>query len=505
MPDSARWWGDETGQIIELKAELHDGYAHIPIGLGSTVAVTNGIVRGNSWLAAIIYGIPATLFASQFDLVSIGRTITALLSLLLVALLLVALRKFNVDRVLTLFVILLLISTRSFFFASHAARLDVAAGLALLGVVVYLSRRYEEWQAAHCQPSEKWFFIVGAGMLLLATLSIHLLTLLAPIALLALYHFGAFRKWSLIGAAIGGAAAVALLLFVIYYLSGAPITLFGATQLHTQFHSVIDEIPITKLFSPNAQIGNVFARWEGFVAEAPAVLGLAIAAVVLTLVRIKHVKLSLGERFALQSCILAIVSWLLLESYAIYYYMQVLPLIVFVSALLIARSLPAPVASRSVRVALLIASILISYVALTDATLALTSGSRVTTANHQALKQAVSNIPPTGDVILAQNPSLAWLLHRTNMKVMSSHFLEFPITDRAPADVMKAEHVKYLLLYVDPKDKNYSFEVPTMMRVADSVGELIATQHGALLDVDRNYFALDTSRVDTLKLYKLKW
>lgn len=44
QPDSARWWGDETGQMLELRTELQDGYARIPTALGSSVAVTNGLV-----------------------------------------------------------------------------------------------------------------------------------------------------------------------------------------------------------------------------------------------------------------------------------------------------------------------------------------------------------------------------------------------------------------------------------------------------------------------------
>src|SRR5450631_2551418 len=74
QPDSARWWGDETGQMLELRAEVQNGYARIPTGLGSSVAITNGIVRGNSWLAAAIYGLPAQLFSGCANLVDIGRT-----------------------------------------------------------------------------------------------------------------------------------------------------------------------------------------------------------------------------------------------------------------------------------------------------------------------------------------------------------------------------------------------------------------------------------------------
>src|SRR5437667_2955264 len=125
QPDSARWWGDETGQMEELRAELQDGYARVPTGLGSSVATTNGIVRGNSWFAAILYGIPALLFERTTDLVTIGRTITFVLSLILVIVMYRMLRSFGASPPLVLFAIALLITTRSFFFASHAARLDV--------------------------------------------------------------------------------------------------------------------------------------------------------------------------------------------------------------------------------------------------------------------------------------------------------------------------------------------------------------------------------------------
>ncbi len=505
MPDSARWWGDETGQIIELKAELHDGFAHIPIGFGSTVAVTNGIVRGNSWLAAIVYGLPAIVFSSLADLVSIGRTVTAILSVVLVGFLFYAMRAFGVDRLLALFATLLLISTRSFFFASHAARLDVAAGLALVGCVFYLSQVFERWTLASCQPSARWFFLLGAGMLLLATLSIHLLTLLAPIGLLALYHFGAFKHLSHLGAAVGGVLAVAAVLFAIYVISGAPITLFGTTVLHTQFHSVIDEIPITKLISPNAQIGNLLERWEGFIAEAPAMFVLLVVAVAVCILRFKHHALTLSERFAVQACVLAVLSWLLFESYAMYYYMQVLPLIALVLTFVISRAVPRLILKSETRLALSFGAIVIFYFGIADASRAGTSGARITGVNEQALRHTMQNMINPRGVILAQNPALAWLLYHTELTVMSPHFLEFPLNERADVEVMRGEQVAYVLSYTESGQSNYSFEVTPMKHVTDSLGELIATEHGRLLDVNRNYFALDSTRIDTLKLYKLHW
>src|ERR1035437_2380583 len=152
QPDSARWWGDETGQMIELRTELHDGFARIPTGLGSSVAITNGLVRGNSWLAAAIYGVPSIIFSNDADLVSIGRTVTFILALLLLFLMYGLMRTLRAPPLLALFALLLLVSTRSFFFASHAARLDMAAGATVLAFTWYLASRYERRREGRWVP-----------------------------------------------------------------------------------------------------------------------------------------------------------------------------------------------------------------------------------------------------------------------------------------------------------------------------------------------------------------
>src|SRR5665213_1616735 len=183
QPDSARWWGDETGQMLELRTELEGGFARIPTGLGSSVAITNGLVRGNSWLAAVVYGVPAIIFSSETDLVTIGRTVTFVLALLLLFVLYSMLRKFHAPPLLAIFATLLLVSTRSFFFASHAARLDIAAGLTVLGFVWYLASRYERFREGRWTPSARWYFGYGIAVVFFATLSIHLVTLLGALTL----------------------------------------------------------------------------------------------------------------------------------------------------------------------------------------------------------------------------------------------------------------------------------------------------------------------------------
>src|ERR1035437_475245 len=224
QPDSSRWWGDETGQMLELRAEMQTGYAHIPTALGSSLAITNGLVRGNSWLAAIVYGLPALAFSGTFDLVSIGRTITCLLSLVMCWLMYRLLRKLGVNISLALFGGFLIVSPRSYFFASHAARLDVAAGLSVLIFVSYLATHFQRLKQIQWQPTISWYVAYGVIAMLFATFSIHLVTLLGLISIYTFWRFGTWRRARALVAAFAGGSVFLAALIGTYALSSAPIS-----------------------------------------------------------------------------------------------------------------------------------------------------------------------------------------------------------------------------------------------------------------------------------------
>ena len=436
MPDSARWWGDETGQIVELKAETQQGYASIPIGKGSTVAVTNGILRGNSWLAALVYGVPARLFSDTCDVVSIGRTVTAILSCALLVALFFCCRSLGVPVVLSELAVLLLLSTRSFLFASHAARLDIAAGLAILLWITVAAKKISAYQRGEWIPSARWFFFFGAITFSLATLSIHLLTLLPLAGIYLLFALGAFKKPSRLLATIGGVATVALVLLGVYVISGAPLTLFGVTAKHTQFHSVISEVPITKLFSRSVQLANLHQRWDGFIHEAPAILLLMGLGVVAAFMSRKQSFVAIS----LLACV--IVSWLLFQSYAIYYYLHVLPVIVLVTFVLLSRVLSEK--GAFVSIFSVVVAFLVAHFGFYDGVHAKESATRLTKSNRSALEVAFATVSlEKSPVVLIQNPGLAWLLKRDQAGTMTEHFISFPLDDRAPSEVLKAQKVQY--------------------------------------------------------------
>jgi hypothetical protein len=519
MPDTARWWGDETGQIVELKTELQEGAARIPPALGATVAKTNGIIRGNSWLAAFAYGLPAIIFSNISDLVSIGRTVTAVFTIALLAALFFFLRKQSASKLLALVTLLTLISTRSFLFASHAARLDIVAGLALLIYVAYLSGRYNEYRNVFTpwRPTNRWWFFFGFISLALATLSIHLLTLIAPVALFALWKFGAVRDLRKLGAALGGVLSVALLLFGIYYVSGAPITLFGSASHHIQFQSVVQELPILRPFSRSVQVNNLALRLKGFASEAPQVLIALVLTMLCSIVVIirsrgnSEFRMPEGMRFLIGATCISVISWLLFQSYAIYYYLHILPVLALAIGATLAFCIERMFASERawmISGALIIATLGLAHVGFYDALSASASGHQLTRSNQNALTEMTRLIEAdhtTTDkpLVLAQNPATAWFLSEPNLRVMTAHFIGFPSDDLSPTETIRKEGVRFMLLYTTVRTQNYSEEIAPLKHAADSIAVKVKTITGTLFDADRDYFHLDLASVDTMTLYKI--
>jgi hypothetical protein len=505
QPDGARWWGDETGQMIELQAEIQHGFASIPTGLGSTVAETNGIVRGNSWLAAIVYGIPQTLLRHTLDPVTTGRTITALLSILLCSVVFVALRQAGVSMLWSLFAVLILISTRSFYFASHAARLDVAAGCSLLLTIVVVSKKYMHYREQNECPSSLWWFAYGAFALLLATLSIHLLTLMGLFSVYVLLRFRLHRHLALLLAALVGVVAAAGLLLLVYGISGAPWTLFGRTVRPNQFQSVVDMLPIFRLFSRSVQVANILERIHGFRSEAPAFLILPVIAFGAGLVnsRRRTVAGTTQEAFLGGAALVVLLAWLLFQSPALYYYVQVLPIFAVVLILYVSRRI---LLNATATVLMVVASLLLSYASMRDVIVSSTLARELHADNHRALERTIAAAlqPGRRPVVLAQNPAIAALYPRSDLQLMTAHFISFPERVETLAQTVRRLGVEYMLLYASSSVPHYSEDEAALRPLADSIGTLMHRETGQLFDVGKDYFSEQKWPPDTLLLYRIE-
>ena len=506
QPDGARWWGDETGQMLELRTELQGGVARLPTGLGSSVAVTNGLVRGNSWLAAGVYGIPALLFSKTSDLVTIGRTVTFALALLVLFTMFAMLRSMQVPRFLALVTVLLFVSTRSFFFGSHVARLDIAAGLALLLLAWYLAGRYQRYKEMRWMPSTRWYFVYGVIIVLLATLSIHLVTLIGMLSLYLLWRFRATP--SAIFALAGGVVSVAAILLSVYALSGAPVSMFGPSAGPNQFQSVAGGLPILRPFSRSVQVANILERLHGLLSEAPAFLALLALALGFSVIRRPHNPIAARERWITGAAVVVSIAWLLFQSPALYYYVQVLPLFMVALGLLLGR--------RRFNIASIVVTILaglvLSFFAIRDSARAATLSRAIASNNHAALESVAQIIKHdsgvgTHPIVLAQNPAIAWMEQDTNVRLMTAHLVSFPISNAPIGQVLKQLGVRYMLLYAPQDGNTYSLDYHVLQPIADSEGAILFRRVGTLFDVHRDYFERsqlkDTSLMDTLILYRL--
>lgn len=475
--DGARFWGDEFGQILELKTELERGYAAIPTGKGATVEATNGIVRGNSWLAAIVYGLPALLFYPHFDLVTIGRTVSALLSLILLVILYAALRRFGSSKFVALAATLVLIANQAFVFASHSARLDIAAGLSVLAWVGYCTWQYRQLRQALWQPGSLWFTAFGACTFALVTFSIHLLTLLGPAAVFVVYVFGKEQRAKAFAASASGVLAVAGILFAIYASTGAPLTLFGETPHRLQSHDVLSAMPVFRPFSWSVQSSNLVQRFEQFRIEAPFVAALFMASLVVSVVKWRS--LAPATKFALACSGIVVLCWLQFQSSAVYYLTHITPLLVFISVMILRTLKP-----RRWKTTLALGCVALAALHFAEIEQLTDPSRRRDTQNRHALQAIEPRLPDDGSTILVQYPAVS-ILHRTlGDRLMTTHFVNFPVDSSSVEEVLRKNNVSTIVLYRTAQAHNYSFEVAPLWAFAQAHGKTDTLIRGDFFDVE---------------------
>jgi hypothetical protein len=498
-PDSARWWGDETGQMLELRAELQDGHARIPTALGSSLEQSNGLVRSNSWFAAFVYGIPLLLFRSVADVVAIGRTVTFTLSLLLCAIIFVIMRRLKIDESLALLAILLLASTRSFFYASHAARLDIAVAISVLLFVSYLAICYQKYVTGTWRPTSAWCFLYGVIAIFFATLSIHLLTLLGLLSLFVLVQFSIYRNVRLLGASVAGVLCVVVVLTSVYWLSDAPMTLFSTSIRPNQFQSVASGLPILRPFSRSVQWANILERATGLWSEAR--LSLLISVVVLIFSAFKKQRAVDPERiFWIRATLVIFIAWLFFQSPALYYYMHVLPLFLMCLAVMLSNR-------TQLRDTILIGlGVGVAFAGIRDTTLAAPLAKAIAHDNHAAIDSMLRLVGQKDrPIVSAQNPAISQVEHSERVRLMTPHFLDFADRNESSLQTMKRVGVRYMMLYTPGDHKIYSSDYAALRPLADSFAIVRSRIPGVLLDANRDYFCTPSLELpkDTLIFYEL--
>ncbi|HET6513338.1 MAG TPA: hypothetical protein VFH43_14195 [Candidatus Kapabacteria bacterium] len=458
--NSYLWWGDESWLMAEYKEQLSSGVFRHPQAFGSSLFIANPFPFSAMWLTTLLYGGVSALFGA--NPIDTGRSLTAVLSVVLLLATYLSLRKLGVERLIAACGVALLLSTRTFLLTSHSARYDIVTALAIVGLLFLIARLTRQ---SDIRSYALIGLLCGASLLV----SIHVL-LLVPLAVL--YAAISIRAGLRNALAIAFASALVVGALYLIHISTQP-TLSGESNLSENLRT----IPILRPFSWSVQSSNLEQKFDLLISLAPQFF-LLIALVIVGIWSAKD------KRGIVLYCV-PFLGWLLLEpagpsSYLIYF----LPSVV-IAAMLALKSAEG-VASRDLLLCL--TTLLAIGLGMKDAIIAKQVGEQLSAANKSAISEAKQII---GDSpVVALNPALSHF-----DAAATAHFIELP--DRRANTV---DGRGYLLTYNSSRMPGFMWEVaPLRQEIVDPA--MVRTGH--FLDVGRSYFrSLDTD-LDTIFLQSI--
>lgn len=503
IPDSLRWYGDESWLMLEARTHIATGVLRFPEAVGSTLAVNKGFLLGMPWISSLLYGLPVVLAGATADVVVTGRIVTLVLAVLLLIVLYRTMLRLSIPPILAALGLLLLVSSRSFFFASHSARPDILAGLTVLSVICYCT----DPTRINSIRSSRWWFFFGAALSFIAlTSSPHLPPLLAPLGVVALFFFKSANKTKAWLYSIVGAVSVAGVLVFLYYVLSGDLSLFGIHRAHNPFESVSGELPLHRPFSRSVQIANILIRLSTMWDEARyflIALLLALAAFLLPSVR-KQVRVSRERRFVLWSVLSLSFSWLYLEAAGKLYFLHVFPIYIIFIALVLSTL------SSSLWKYLSIVGLLLFGIGLQDAFTARSAGEKIAHGNIAAVHQLADSIQQISQRehivkprVVTEPAAVDQLLQYPNVRTMTTHFISYYDTVHTIPEMVKMYDARFAILANTPSWSEARYKEP-FFRTIDSIGRRVTVVSGTLFDFDQEYFTPQKeSGTDSLILYQL--
>jgi hypothetical protein len=249
--DSALWYSDESWLMLESRQHVTTGVVSNPIAEGSAISSFKGALLGNVWLFSAIYGAPVKAFPG-INPVAVGRTVTLLLSICLMAIAYQLARLAGLSKVRSMVCCFALLSTRCFYLYSHSARYDILVALIILSVSSYSSRL-----GIMTSRSPILVGAVTSGLSLAVTP--HLLILLPLIPLFCLLRVlgsrSQFVKYGL-GILLGFLA-----MFSSYVILTGSWSLFPASKSN-QFNQPLNLQPLLHPLSPKVQLALLSYKWQ---------------------------------------------------------------------------------------------------------------------------------------------------------------------------------------------------------------------------------------------------
>jgi hypothetical protein len=464
--DSYLWWGDESWLMNEYRSQMMSGVFRHPSAYGSSIWIGNPFPFTAMWLTSVLYGAVSTGVQST-ALVTIGRTITAVIAGVLLVILWRKGKSLGLSSLSVAAGLALLVSSRSFFLTSHSARYDIITALALL-VIVY--RMVSELQGT--SPAR----YLGLGLLCGASLivSAHVPLLLAfPVV-----YYLIVRRASIIDISrlvVGGLVSVAIL-YVVHLLLQPTLT--GETNLSENLRT----IPILRPFSWSVQSSNLLQKWESVLSFAPHIMVFLLACVE----GLRCTDVTSNYKRSIILLILPVLGWSLVQPAGPTSY-----LIHFLACLALAAmmSIETVLVGNWQRIVVGATVMIALAFGVRDAFVAREVGNTLTAEHRKAITE-VERLHSVANFV-AMNPAQSFLRNGAS----TTHFIELP---NRGAKTLVGEG--YLLTYNSSIQPGFMWEVMPL-RAEVSSPELVLT--GRFLDVGRRYFEPLDERLDTMFLQRL--
>lgn len=510
VPDSYRWYGDETQtwMLLGWKNLLQHGRLTVPIALGSTLEQAPGLLIGSAWVPAVCYGLPQLILSADIDPITIGRTVTMLFAIATLIAIGWASYRLRLSTAAMLLSLGLLATTQSFTFASHSARYDMMTGFAVVLFVAFFALRLNVSSEGRTQSTRSFAFWLGlCAMLTALAISPHLEALLFLPALYIAWRFGALGNRKNALAFFGGGLVAITVLVGAYMAANHHVSIGGALFEESQAGSYLGNLPIMHPFSWSAQSHQLWAKGYYLWHEAPAFVMifplLVISTIMLAVLR-RHVddRSSIEQANFLTICLTgALFSALLFQSTLPYYLIHILPLATLTLLIHLSAWRGTPWLRILIAMSALALAVVMVLVWIPQLRNAGRMGKRIDEANTTAVQAAIeqeSRLWEAGSsrpIVLAQGPSVHELLRDTTIRLMTESFLFFPARREPPEATIAREGVNYIIDYNRPMTPEYQTAVRKAMP--------IFSRSGPLLDRTIDYFHDTTSELDTLTLYQV--
>ncbi len=480
--------GDELWLLSNFREQILTGRYYNPYALGSTLHAGGGIVFGNAWLTALLYGLPCVLVNAPLYVV--GRSVTLVLSILLVTASILIIQKYTSDWVLSLGGGILLVANMCFYFTSHSGRYDILIGLLNLVLMFGLTK-----DLTRGVRSARFILLIPfAGILV----SPHLLLQLLIPSLVVLFKRPEKRLlqqyascWAL---AITGA-------IFLYYATWGRIDLFGPPPAKPSiFVSFLGSIPIVHPFEFQRQWTNLLGRLEVLFRWAPMIMIALLMGLIILVLRWNKIR-SVQRKSYLLLIGYLIISNILLENRDDKYLIYVLPSMV-VGLIIIAAEVGKGPLPKIALLAFVALAILIQVPQIIRAS---HLGKQITARNQfciqQSLRIADSIGPRHTGRMLAYPPAASEVAFATP-NVVTTGFLKLPSSQLSCAGFMDSLNVDYVLAYSYSAFPDSILEEAPIGNALQERGTLLRTWSGHLTDMSCSYAKGVFWGADTLKLFR---